>query len=184
MAPDTVTIRHLAAGNTKQIKTGPWLICVVSLWSGGLGAAAVAGSKGGFVGEGGGGSAGVFHLLEKIRQKVIDFPMTCPTPHNTPLHSQTAGVVSTHTTAHTNTLLQPREPYPPPRGPVTTPPHPSLGRVSLLSSASHLCLCGAAAAQRTEGAAFTSEHISHQMSPFAASPSNIQADNAPRILNI
>lgn len=122
MAPDTVTIRHLAAGNTKQIKTGPWLICVVSLWSGGLGAAAVAGSKGGPVGEGGGRSAGVFHLLEKIRQKVIDFPMTCPTPQNTPLPSQTAGVVSTHTTAHTNTLLQPREPHPPPRGPVTTPP--------------------------------------------------------------
>ncbi|CAL8261421.1 unnamed protein product [Arctogadus glacialis] len=34
------------------------------------------------------------------------------------------------------------------------------------------------------GAAFTSEPISHQMSPLAASPSNIQADNALCILSI
>lgn len=126
MAPDTVTIRHLAAGNTKQIKTGPCLICVVSLWSGGLCAvAAAAGSKGGLVGREGVGRQACFTSSKKIRQKVIDFPMTCPTPQNTPLHSQTAGVVSTHTTAHTNPLLQPREPYPPPRGPVTTPHPPS-----------------------------------------------------------
>lgn len=43
----------------------------------------------------------------KIRQKVIDFPMTYPTPQNTPLQSQTAGVVNMHTISHTNTLLKP-----------------------------------------------------------------------------
>lgn len=43
----------------------------------------------------------------KIRQKVIDFPMTYPTPQNTPLQSQTAGVGNMHTISHTNTLLKP-----------------------------------------------------------------------------
>lgn len=43
----------------------------------------------------GGGCATCFTSL-KIRQKVIDFPMTYPTPQNTPLQSQTAGVVNMH----------------------------------------------------------------------------------------
>lgn len=42
----------------------------------------------------------------------------------------------------------------------------------------------AAAAQGTVGMAFTSEPISHQMSPSAASVSNSPADNVPRMLNI
>lgn len=120
--------------------------------------------------------AGVFQLLEKIRQKVIDFP-----PRHTPLRSQTAGVENMclaqkpgEPAPHLNAAATPTEPV---------RPWLSLS-LSLSRSPSHLCLCGAAAAQRTEGAAFTSEHISHQMSPFAASPSNIRADNAPCILNI
>lgn len=122
----------------------------------------------------------------KIRQKVIDFPMTYPTPPKHTLQSQTAGVVNMHTISHEKKKpcsLNP-EPYPPP----WPRDHPLFSYLSLAVSLSlplsHLCLCRAAAAQRTEGAAFTSEHISHQMSPFAASPSNIQADNAPCILNI
>lgn len=94
-------------------------------------------------------------------------------------HSDTA----THTIRHTNTLLKPCA-LPPTLGQWPPPLSPICPWLSLSLPLSHLCLCGAAAAQRTEGAAFTSEHISHQMSPFAASPSNIQADNAPCILNI
>ena len=147
------------------------MICVVSLWGGGRREAT--GSE---------GEATVLHILGN--QKVIDFPMTYPTPQSTPHPSQTAGVVSMHTISHLQTRSSNPDPYPPPR-PCDHLLYPYLSlAVSLLLPLSHLCLCRAAAAQRTEGAAFTSEHISHQMSPFAASPSNIQADNAPCILNI
>lgn len=135
--------------------------------------------------ERGGGCATCFTSL-KIRQKVIDFPMTYPTPQNTPLQSQTAGVVNMHHHLTFKHAPQTRSPTPH-LGPATTPSSPispCLSRSLSSLPLSHLCLCRAAAAQRTEGAAFTSEHISHQMSPFAASPSNIQADNAPCILNI
>lgn len=69
----------------------------------------------------------------KIRQKVIDFPMTYPTPQNTPLQSQTAGVVNVHTISHTNTLLKPGAL--PPTSAQQPPPLPlSLpGRLSLLA---------------------------------------------------
>lgn len=174
LATDTVTKSHLVAGNTKQIKTSTfwsvWSLCgaadVVRQW----------------------GARGRLPCFtsSKIRQKVIDFPMTYPTPPKHTLQSQTAGVVNMHTISHEKKKpcsLNP-EPYPPP----WPSDHPLFSYLSLAVSLSlplsHLCLCRAAAAQRTEGAAFTSEHISHQMSPFAASPSNIQADNAPCILNI
>ena len=120
----------------------------------------------------------------KIRQKIIDFPMTYPNPpKHTPSESDGWSGECAHHLTFRNTLLKPGAL--PPNSGLQPPPLPYLSlAVSLLLPLSHLCLCRAAAAQRTEGAAFTSEHISHQMSPFAASPSNIQADNAPCILNI
>lgn len=172
MATDTVTGRHLAAGNTKQIKTGPgwsvWSLC---------GAADVERQRGAK------GEAGVFHLLENQTESHW-FSHDIPNPpEHTPSESDGWRGERAH---HLTYKHAPQTQSPTPHlGPATTPsspisPWPSLSPLS----PSHLCLCGAAAAQRTEGAAFTSEHISHQMSPFAASPSNIQADNAPCILNI
>lgn len=123
----------------------------------------------------------------KSDRKSLIFPWHTQPPRTHPFRVRRLARGNMHTISRANTLLKPGAP--PPTSAQQPPPLPQSlpGRLSLsLSprSPSHLCLCGAAAAQRTEGAAFTSEHISHQMSPFAASPSNIQADNAPCILNI
>lgn len=123
---------------------------------------------------------GTCFMSWKIRQKVIDFPMTYP--RNAP-PSEWDGWQG-EGAHHLQTPCSNPSPCPPPRcGDHLLSPSLSLA-VSVALPLSHLCLCRAAAAQKTEGPAFTSEHISHQMSPFAASPSNIQADNAPCILNI
>lgn len=132
-------------------------VCVVSLWMGG---------------------ACFTSFSKRHRQKVIDFLTTAPPSRTSaawwntpPFWSQTAS--QHHLKPHN------RAPCPPPqiwRQPLTPQSPPPLS--------THLCLVGAAAAQRTERAAFTSEHISHQMSPFAARPFDIQADNALCILNI
>lgn len=68
------------------------------------------------------GEAACFTSL-KIRQKVIDFPMTYPTPQHTPLRIQTAGVGNMHTISHTNMLLKPGA-LPPTSVPATTPSSP------------------------------------------------------------
>lgn len=99
LATDTVTKSHLVAGNTKQIKTSTfwsvWSLCgaadVVRQW----------------------GARGRLPCFtsSKIRQKVIDFPMTYPTPPKHTLQSQTAGVVNMHTISHEKKktmLLKPR----------------------------------------------------------------------------
>lgn len=174
LATDTVTKSHLVAGNTKQIKTSTFW----SVWSL-CGAADVVRQRGAR------GEVAVFHLLENQTESHW-FSHDIPNPPKThPSESDGwRGEHAHHLTWKKKTCSLNPEPYPPP----WPSDHPLFSYLSLAVSLSlplsHLCLCRAAAAQRTEGAAFTSEHISHQMSPFAASPSNIQADNAPCILNI
>lgn len=94
--------------------------------------------------ERGGGCTTCFTSL-KIRQKVIDFPMTYPTPQNTPLQSQTAGVVNMHTISHSNTLLKPGAL--PPTSARRPPPLPLSLPVSLALSPHSPCLIYAFAEQ-------------------------------------
>ena len=132
------------------------------------------------------GSPGLFHLENQTESHRFSHDIPNP-PEHTP--SDSDGWRGDHT-HHLTYKPSPQTRSPTPHlGPATAPSSPISPWLSLSLSLSplplsHLCLCRAAAAQRTERAAFTSEHISHQMSPFAASPSNIQADNAPCILNI
>lgn len=173
LTADTVRERHLAAGNKKQIKPLPgW-----SVWS--LCGAVNVGRQQGTRGE-----AGVFHLLEnQTESHWFSHDIPNPPPRTRPFRVRrltwrtcTPSYIQTH-----SSKLDP----PPPLSPAATPSTPmSPWLFPSPCSPSHLCLCRAAAAQRTEGTAITSEHISHQMSPFPASPSNIQGDNAPCILNI